>query len=114
MTMKRFVNAIEVVSLVIALAFAAMLFVNEPEQAGTSASPGAEVYQANCASCHGADGGGGIGPQLAGSAAKQFPDIEDEIEVVTDGRSGMPAFEGDLTPDEIRQVVEYTRTDLGK
>ena len=32
---------------------------------------------------------------------------------MTDGRGGMPSFGGDLSEQEIEQVVEYTRTDLG-
>ena len=79
-----------------------------------SSTPGATIYAANCARCHGADGSGGnVGVKLAGSVVEEFPDVEDQIAVVTDGRGGMPSFGGDLTTEEIEQVVEYTRTDLG-
>jgi mono/diheme cytochrome c family protein len=43
----------------------------------------------------------------------EFPNAGDEIAVVTDGRNGMPSFDGRLTTEEIEQVVEYTRTGLG-
>jgi mono/diheme cytochrome c family protein len=115
MTFKRFVNAIEILALVLAGVFVVLLFVNEPDGGGTaSGSPGAQIFQANCASCHGADGGGGIGPELAnGAVVRAFPDEAKQVAVVTNGRDGMPSFDGDLTGDEIQQVVEYTRTDLG-
>jgi mono/diheme cytochrome c family protein len=54
---------------------------------------GAVVYN-SCASCHGADGGGGVGYQLSGgSLVKTFPKIEDQINFVyngTKGYSGIP------------------------
>ena len=114
MTFQRFVNAVEVVAVLVAGAFVIFLFVNEPDS-GTAgdASPGAAIFASSCASCHGADGGGGIGPQLAGRVTDVYPDAADEVAVVRDGRSSMPSFEGDLTPEEIEQVVEYTRTGLG-
>ena len=63
-----------------------LLFANEPGSStgSTPASPGAALFAANCASCHGADGGGGVGPQLAGGAVvEQFPSVDDQITFVT-------------------------------
>ncbi|MBL8618604.1 MAG: c-type cytochrome [Deltaproteobacteria bacterium] len=38
------------------------------------ATSGAEVYAVNCAGCHGADGGGGSGPNIrAKTARKRWP-----------------------------------------
>jgi mono/diheme cytochrome c family protein len=113
---RRFVNLIEIVVAVVALGFVIMLFANQPGDGGgaaTDSSPGASIYSASCANCHGADGGGGIGPALAGEVVETFPDPADEIDVVTNGRRAMPAFDGSLSAEEIEQVVEYTRTDLG-
>jgi len=45
---------------------------------------------------------------------EKYPDIENQIAVVTNGKGEMPAWRGDLTPKEIRKVVEYTRTELGQ
>ncbi len=114
--LKRVVAAAEVLALLGAAVAVVMLFANEPggSSAGPS-TPGAALFASNCASCHGADGGGGIGPQLSGGAVvRDFPNETDQIAVVTKGRGGMPAFGGQLSPDQIRQVVEYTRTGLGK
>ncbi len=72
---------------------------------------GKGIYLANCATCHGVDGQGGVGPRLAGVAAR-YPDVDAQIALVTNGLNRMPAFGGRLDPTEIRTVVEYTRTDL--
>ncbi len=115
MGFKRFVNLMEIAVAVVALGFVVMLFANQPdgESEASESPPGATIFSASCAGCHGADGGGGIGPKLAGEVVDDFPDAADEIAVVTNGRRGMPSFDGRLTPREIEQVVEYTRTALG-
>ena len=115
MRFKRFVNVIEVVVALVALAFVVALFVNEPGGGSTaSTSPGEAIFSANCATCHGAEGQGGAGPRLAGRVVKDFPDPADQIAFVRDGRDGMPSFGGGrLSEREIAQVVDYTRTKLG-
>jgi mono/diheme cytochrome c family protein len=127
---RKVVNVIEVLALVAAVFVVVMLFVAEPEH-GTAASAkggsagvynpetgalpagGAEIYAARCAGCHGADGGGGSGPRLAGKVADDFPDVEDQIAFVSKGKGGMPSFGGSLSDADLRLVVEYTRTNLG-
>jgi cytochrome c551 len=118
-TLKRVAQVMEVVALAAVVVFVVALFVNEPSspsaRAGASAGTpdGAAIFAARCASCHGADGGGGSGPQLSeGHVVAAYPDAADEIAIVTDGRDGMPAWESRLTPEEIAAVVEYTRTGL--
>jgi cytochrome c6 len=114
MTFKRFVGWVEIVAVVLAMAAVFLLFINEPPSGSSGAgSPGASIFAASCASCHGADGGGSIGPKLAGTVTKTYPDVDDEIAVVTDGRDGMPSFGGDLSDQQIQQVVDFTRTELG-
>ena len=108
---KRLVNVVEVLALIAAAVFVVLLFTNEPDSGGSAnASPGATVFAANCARCHGSDGGGGLGPQLSGGAVAKDLSETEEIAVVTKGRSGMPSFGGDLSPEQIQQVVAYTRT----
>jgi cytochrome c6 len=112
---KRIVNIVEVMVLVGAAVFVVMLFANEPSAPSARASgPGAELFAANCARCHGADGGGGLGPGLSGGRVlTRFPDPADETAFVTRGAGTMPAFGRILTPEQIRQVVDYTRNGLG-
>ncbi|MCB1003639.1 MAG: cytochrome c [Acidimicrobiales bacterium] len=93
---------------------------------------GEGVYASNCATCHGATGGGGVGPALSGGAVTDnFADPADQIEWIqlgsagfqADGRNtygdnntpingGMPGWEGVLTPEEIAAVVFYERSGL--
>ena len=71
---------------------------------------GRELWVSYCVRCHGPEGEGGAGLRLAdGAVVARFPNIEDEIAVVRSGRAGMPAFEGQLSSDEIEAVVRYTR-----
>ena len=117
MGFRRFVNVVEVVAGVAALVFVIALFANEPGGGSGNAAktgPGYDVYVSNCARCHGQEGQGGVGPQLAGAVVTAFPDAKEEIAVVRDGRDGMPSFAGDLSPAEIEDVVAYTRTGLKK
>jgi mono/diheme cytochrome c family protein len=54
----------------------------EPSVAGPLGE-GAEVYTANCSSCHGGDGQGGVGYAFAGGEVlKTFPHIEDMLRFV--------------------------------
>jgi len=117
MSFKRIVTAVEVLALVAAVVFVVLLFTNGNggggnDSSGGGASTGAQLFAANCATCHGADGQGAVGPQLAGQVTKSFPNIEDQIKFVSEGSGGMPSFAGKLSPQQIRQVVEYTRTGL--
>jgi cytochrome c6 len=110
---RKLVNVVEVLAMVGVLVAVVLLFANEPgsSTSSTPASPGAALFASDCASCHGADGGGGVGPQLSGGAVvKRFPSVADQITFVREGSGSMPAFGGQLSPAQIRQVVEYTRT----
>jgi mono/diheme cytochrome c family protein len=107
---KRIVNVIEVLVLAAALVFVVALFTNDGG-GDAPATTGAALFTSHCARCHGSEGGGGIGPQLSdGKVVAAFPDIADEITIVTRGNDGMPAFGGVLSAEEIEQVVDYTRT----
>jgi mono/diheme cytochrome c family protein len=118
-TLERLVNGVQVATLVVAAAFVLLLFVNEPAKpapipaVGTDQT-GAAVYSTRCASCHGADGGGGFGPALGnGIVAGRYPDPVDQAAVIADGRGAMPGFAGGLTTEQIAAVVTFTRTELG-
>jgi len=107
-----------------------------PKAAAGGPVNGAQVYvKAGCVSCHGPTGGGGVGPKLAGGEAKlTFPNEADHLAWVENGSAsargksygdpnrpggarpnasgGMPAFKGQLTPEEITAVVQYERDRL--
>lgn len=123
--LKAVVSVAEILALVAAGVFVALLLfkgtagatpatpANPPAAGGAVVVDGAAGYRANCASCHGGDGGGRLGPQLADRVVDRYPDPAAEVLVVTNGRGGMPAFGSRLTPDEIAAIVDYTRTGLG-
>ena len=106
---KRIVNAVEVAALAAAAFTLVMLFANEPGGSAKAGGPGAQVFAANCARCHGSGGGGGVGPKLAGEVSDRYS-VDEEIDVVKEGPGSMPSFEESLSDEEIQQVVEYTRS----
>lgn len=91
---------------------------------------GATIY-AKCAVCHGATGGGGVGPALSGGAVLvTFPDFTSHVEWVARGsagfttigsygatskavKGGMPGWAAQLTAKELLSVVYYERVQFG-
>lgn len=74
---------------------------------------GRRTYVNNCVACHGATGDGGIGNQInTREILELYPTIEDQIEIVTDGRNRMPSFGARLSEEEIDAVVRYSRETL--
>src|SRR5689334_20706333 len=117
--LQRLVRVVQIITAVATAAFVILLFTNEPSKpaavpkAGT-ANTGAAIFATRCATCHGADGGGGFGPALRGGVVvSDFPNAHDQEAVVANGRGSMPSFAGSLTPQQIAAVVAYTRTGLG-
>ena len=90
--LKMLVRVVQIFTLCATAAFVFLLFVNEPSQpppvpAMGSANTGASIFATRCASCHGADGGGGYGPALRGGiVVKQLP------------QPGRPGGRGDQRP----------------
>ncbi len=57
-----------------------------------------------CAGCHGAEAQGGVGLKLAGTGRS----FEQVLQVVRNGRGGMPAFPASVVPDaEVRQMYAW-------
>ena len=103
----------------------------KPSQLAT----GQSIFTAQCAGCHGAAGGGGVGRQMSeGNLVKTFPDIIGQLEFVWLGSNGigpagtpygdpareggqhktlsyngnpMPAFNKSLTQAQLLAVVRY-------
>ncbi len=80
------------------------------------AAGGEDLYKSKCAMCHAADGGGDT------TMGKKYnirdlrsADVQKQTdaqlgEVVTKGKNKMPAYDGKLTPDQIKDVVAFIRT----
>ena len=77
---------------------------------------GQQVYTAQCATCHQADGSGltPAFPALAGSAVANGP-LGDTINVVLNGREGtaMQAWGSMLSPADVAAVLTYLRNAFG-
>lgn len=99
-----------------------------PADTGTPSilEEGGTIYAERCATCHGATGGGGVGPALAGGVVLEtFPNRADHLRWVYGGSAGWPApnygdtnkpvaggmpnFNEALTPEELLAVVRYER-----
>ena len=96
---------------------------------------GQQIYSgsAACAGCHGANGGGGVGPAfIGGELYTTFPTCSDHAKWIELGSAGwqnevgptygaedkvsiggMPAFQGKLSEDEIYAVVVFERVVFG-
>ena len=74
---------------------------------------GRTIFSQQCASCHGVQGQGGVGPSFRGGRLlRDYPNPEAQVAFVSTGRGIMPAFSGILTHTQIEQVVAYERTVL--
>ncbi|MEZ5340652.1 MAG: cytochrome c [Acidimicrobiales bacterium] len=81
-----------------------------PAGADAELVAGQNLYGRNCASCHGGDGSGALGPKFSGGhLVEKYPDPADQLAVIEEGRSAMPAFGERLTDEELAAIVRYTR-----
>jgi len=99
---------------VLAASVAIALFHGDSEPAsatggGAAANPGAETFASSgCGGCHTlskAGAAGAVGPSLDTSAM----DAAAMETIITDGKGGMPAFGGQLTPEQITEVAAYIK-----
>ena len=64
---------------------------------------GKELYDAKCASCHGADGKGGSGPNILNASESKF------YRVIQNGDGPMPAFP-ELSDTDIDNIIAYVQS----
>lgn len=76
---------------------------------------GKEVFTGKCASCHGPDGGGTIGPNLTDNYWIHGGSLEQIKGVIEKGvlEKGMLAWKGILKDDEIINVISYIHSIKG-
>lgn len=107
-------------------------FGSRSKSTGDPVNVGGTIFLANCSTCHGANGEGGVGPKLSGGEVlKVWPKVADHIAWVKSGgapyvgktigathvpvppNNVMPGFGASLTPDQINDVVCYERVAFG-
>ncbi len=75
---------------------------------------GAQIYEENCAACHQP---GGLGVKGAFPALARSPFVQGDqtklVATVLNGRGGMPAFSGDLSPEQLAAVLTFMRSSWG-
>lgn len=103
--MQRFTRCSAWIMIVVAAAAAA-----------NAQNSGADTYKAKCAMCHGAAGDGNT-PAGKAFKAPSFSSPEvlkasdaDLIAVTKKGKGKMPAWDGKLTDDQIKDVIGYIHT----
>jgi cytochrome c6 len=81
-----------------------------PDGAATSAT-----FRTKCAMCHGADGSGSeVGksmnvPDLRSPIVQKLPDAE-LVQVIANGKGGMPSFKNSLSEDQMHSLVAHIRS----
>ncbi len=88
----------------------------QPEPTGQELiEQGEEVYTVSCSRCHQPDGMGvdPVYPELAGNAFVTVREPHRVVDVVVNGRGGMPPFRDALSREEIAAVVSYIRNAWG-
>lgn len=69
---------------------------------------GKQLYANLCAACHGENAKGAVGPDLTTSRYIYGKSRIDVASSIKEGRpKGMPAFNGQLNPEQIEGLVEY-------
>jgi cytochrome c oxidase cbb3-type subunit 3 len=72
------------------------------------AAAGKELFASNCASCHGAEGKGGIGPDLTAANYKFGNNHDAVLSSIRDGRpGGMPAYGNQLSSAQIEALAAF-------
>lgn len=77
----------------------------------TDVAAGKQVFDSQCAWCHGADGEGGTGPSLRGKL-RHATDYNSIVTLVINGIPGtdMPSFRSPLTERSARQAAAYVQS----
>ncbi|SHF89004.1 cytochrome c551 [Ornithinibacillus halophilus] len=71
---------------------------------GETASAGEEIYEDNCAACHGADLAGGGGPALDAIGSKYSAD--EIVDIIHNGIGGMPA-QKQVSDDDAQTLADW-------
>ena len=81
----------------------------ELDNSSAALNAGSAIFSTNCAACHAADGGGGVGPNLTDQYWLHGGGIKEVFSVIKYGviEKGMVPWEDQLSPKEIQDVSSY-------
>jgi len=95
---------------IFALATSPLLVARQTHNGGESAE-GKQLFEANCAPCHGPDGDAIPGVDFGHGKFRRASSDSDVVEIVKAGipETGMPGFSNELSEVEIRMLAAYLR-----
>ncbi len=102
-------------TILLALFATAGFAANSKPEANSKPAPDGSLFKSRCALCHGADGRGktSLGQQLKAadlhSAPVQSQSSKALHNIILHGKGNMPPFEGQLTDEQIDQVLKFVR-----
>ena len=84
----------------------------EPLTDEASLAAGLRIFEANCITCHGKNGEGGIGPNLTDDYYLHGKGMTNTVKIIVNGipAKGMISWRGILNTDQINQVASYLLT----
>ncbi|MBN3583356.1 c-type cytochrome [Algoriphagus aestuarii] len=79
------------------------------DESAAALASGKTIFEGNCAACHAADGGGGVGPNLTDEYWLHGNSINEVFSVIKYGvvSKGMVPWQDQLSPEEIQQVASF-------
>lgn len=79
---------------------------------GASLEGGKKIFTSVCAACHGADGGGSVGPNLTDDYWLHGGDIKSVFKTIKYGwpEKGMKSWKDDYSPVQIAQLASYVKS----
>ena len=69
---------------------------------------GAALFANQCSQCHGAQGGGGVGPRIGAGGRASLLSDEEIAAIIRSGPGVMPSFDG-LTEAQVAAVIDHLR-----
>ena len=98
-------SKIKLIILLSAVSFFSFTTFNPKREPGKT---GKEIFESNCAKCHGTDGTKG----KWGAKNLQLSSLSDSelLIIITNGKRIMPAWNHNLTKNEIELVKDYVKT----
>jgi len=84
--------------------------IKNPHTTTADVAAGAKIFRSHCAECHGLQGEGGRGPNLAAGVFYHGPADADLFAHVTDGIKGTAMPGTFFSAGQVWQVVAYVRT----